>query len=349
MTTIDWNQGKVRFIDQSLLPTHEVYVETEDYRVVGDAIQRLAIRGAPAIGVAAAFAIVLAVNDRRIANSRALETEFHTATEYLARTRPTAVNLFFAISRMKQVFASVPHDDTDAVRFLLLEEAQTIKREDIDACRRIGENGASFIKPGSSVLTHCNAGALATAGEGTALSVITTAARLGNVLRVYVDETRPLLQGARLTSWELVKLGLEVVLITDNTAGWLMQQRKVDAVIVGADRIAANGDVANKIGTYPLAVLAARHGIPFYVAVPTSTIDLETESGGSIPIEERAAEEVTHIAGIRVAAEGVRVYAPAFDVTPHELVTAIITERGIARAPYGGALEALKRAKVDAA
>jgi len=349
MTTIDWNQGKVRFIDQTRLPAHEVYVETEDYRVVGEAIQRLAIRGAPAIGVAAAFAIVLAINNRRTADPHTLETEFNTASEYLARTRPTAVNLFFALSRMKQVFSSIPHDDTGTVRCLLLEEAQTIKREDIDACRSIGENGASFIKPGSSILTHCNAGALATAGEGTALSVITTAARQGNVLRVYVDETRPLLQGARLTSWELVKQGLEVVLITDNTAGWLMQQRKIDAVIVGADRIAANGDVANKIGTYPLAVLAARHGIPFYVAVPTSTIDLETESGRSIPIEERAAEEVTHIAGIRVAADGVRVYAPAFDVTPHELVTAIITERGIAGAPYAGALEVLKRAKVDAA
>lgn len=349
MTTIDWNEGKVRFIDQTRLPASEVYVETDDYRVVGEAINRLAIRGAPAIGVAAAFALVLAAYKHDTESSRALETEFRTAAEYLAGTRPTAVNLFAAINRMQLTFASASHESMMTVRARLLEEAQAIQREDIDACRKIGEYGATLLKPASSVLTHCNAGALATAGEGTALSVITTAARQGKVARVFVDETRPLLQGSRLTSWELIKQGLEVVLITDNSAGWVMQQKKVEAVLVGADRVAANGDVANKIGTYPLAVLAARHGVPFFVAIPTSTIDLQTASGRDIPIEERAEEEVTHIRGVRVAAEGVQVYAPAFDVTPHELVTAIITERGIVRAPYAETLRSLKRAAVGAA
>jgi len=346
MTTVDWIEGKVRFIDQTRLPADEVYIETDDYRVVGEAIKRLSIRGAPAIGVAAAFGVVLAVNVRRLTRPGEMEAEFRTAMEYLASTRPTAVNLFTALHRMECAYTSVLHGDPAAMRKCLLDEARAIQQEDIEACRKIGENGATLINPDSSLLTHCNAGALATAGEGTALSVITTAARQGKVLRVYAGETRPLLQGARLTAWELVKQGLEVILITDSTAGWLMQQRRVDAVIVGADRVVANGDVANKIGTYPLAVLAARHGLPFYVAIPTSTIDLGMASGREIPIEERGEEEVTHIAGIRIAAEGVQVYAPAFDVTPHELITAIITERGIARPPYPEALGFLKRDEV---
>jgi methylthioribose-1-phosphate isomerase len=349
MTTIDWHEGKVRFIDQTRLPADEVYVETDDYRVVGDAIKRLAIRGAPAIGVAAAFALVLAMKNHALRTPRAREAEFSNAADLLSRTRPTAVNLFNAISRMKLAFALISHDDPETSRVRMLEEARAIQREDVDACRKIGEYGATLIQPASSLLTHCNAGALATAGAGTALSVITTAAKQGKVTRVYVDETRPLLQGARLTSWELVNEGLEVVLITDNTAGWLMQQRRVETVIVGADRVVANGDVANKIGTYPLAVLAARHGIPFYVAIPTSTIDVQTASGSDIPIEERAKEEVTYFGGVRVAAEGVLVYAPAFDVTPHELVTAIITEQGIVRPPYAESLAALKRTTAGSA
>jgi methylthioribose-1-phosphate isomerase len=342
MTSVAWAAGKVRFIDQTRLPDEEVYIETEDYLVVCDAIKKLQIRGAPAIGVAAAFGVLLAVNDPKITAAGDLEKVFNTASDHLSKTRPTAVNLFNSLSRMRSVFRASVGGNPEKVRSRLEQEALAIQQEDIDACRKIGEFGAALIMPGSSILTHCNTGALATAGEGTAQSVITTAARQGKVVRVFADETRPLLQGARLTSWELLKHGIDVTLITDSTAGYLLQQRKVNAVIVGADRIAANGDVANKVGTYPLAVLADRHEVPFYVAAPTSSIDPGTKSGRDIPVEERAGEEVTHIKGIRIAAQGVGVYAPAFDVTPNELVNAIVTECGILKQPYIDSIAGLK-------
>lgn len=334
MTSVEWTASKVRFIDQTRLPHDEVYIETADYHVVAEAIKRLQIRGAPAIGLAAAFAILLAVNDKRIKSLNDLDEGFTTASRDLSQTRPTAVNLFTALDRMQKVYRAFHSTTIKNIRLELEREALTIQQQDVDACRSIGEHGAKLIKPGSSILTHCNTGALATAGEGTAQSIIATAARQGKILRVFVDETRPLLQGSRLTSWELVKHGIEAILITDSTAGFLMQQRRVDAVIVGADRIAANGDVANKIGTYSLAVLADRHGVPFYVAAPTSSVDVTTKSGNDIQVEERNEEEVTHVQGIRVAAEGVHVYAPAFDITPNKLVTAIVTEYGVLKPPF---------------
>jgi len=339
MTSVEWTAGKVRFIDQTRLPHNEAYIETADYHVVAEAIKKLQIRGAPAIGVAAAFAILLAVNEKRINTLHDLGDGLTTASRILSQTRPTAVNLFTALGRMQKTYRVFQSATVEEIRNVLEREALAIQQEDIDACRKIGEEGARLIQPGSSILTHCNTGGLATAGDGTAQSVITTAARQGKILRVFADETRPLLQGARLTSWELMKHGIEVILITDSTAGFLMQQRRVDAVIVGADRIAANGDVANKIGTYSLAVLAEKHGVPFYVAAPTSSVDLTTKSGNDIRVEERAAEEVTHVQGIRVAAEGVQVYAPAFDITPNKLVTAIVTEYGVLKPPFYQSLE----------
>ena len=336
MNAVEWIDGRVRFIDQTRLPHEELYVETADYRIVAEAIRKLRIRGAPALGVAAAYGCVLPLcvsGDPGDVRSRFLE-----AVELLSRTRPTAVNLFASLERMRQVFEETGPANLDTLRTALLDAAHAIRTGDADACRRIGEFGAALIHPGARILTHCNTGALATAGEGTAQSVIATAYRQQKIVRVYVDETRPLLQGARLTSWELVRLGIDTVLITDGTAGMVMRQGLVDAVIVGADRIAANGDVANKIGTYSLAVLAHAHGIPFYVAAPVSTIDGGTAEGKEIVIEERAPEEVTHWGGKRIAAEGVRVYAPAFDVTPNNLVSAIITDRGVVRPPFAETL-----------
>lgn len=344
MTSIDWVEGKVRFIDQTRLPAEEIFIETSDYHVVGDAIRRLGIRGAPAIGVAAAFALLLSIGDKKVASRNELEAELLRAIDFLSKTRPTAVNLFTALSRMKGAYQSVAHAGVAAIRQRLREEALMIQQEDIDACHMIGEYGAGLIVPGSSVLTHCNTGMLATAGEGTAQSVITTAARQNKIVRVFADETRPLFQGARLTAWELLRNNIDVTLITDSTAAYLMQQRQVNAVLVGADRIAANGDTANKIGTYSLAVLAERHSIPFYVAAPRSTIDHAISSGDDIPVEQRSEEEVTHVAGTRIAAQGVKVYAPAFDVTPHHLITAIITEVGVLKAPFHQAIAAIRSA-----
>jgi len=342
ITSVEWVAGKVRFIDQTRLPSEEVIEETSDYTVVADAIKKLKIRGAPAIGVAAAFALLLAIEDKKILTLRSLEEELHAAIHLLSQTRPTAVNLFAALDRMRRVYQSVRHDDVGTVRLRLNREAHCIQQEDIEACRKIGEHGAALIAPGSSILTHCNTGALATAGEGTAQSIITTAARQNKIVRVFVDETRPLFQGARLTSWELVKHNIEVVLITDSTAGYLMQQRKISAVIVGADRIAANGDTANKVGTYSIAVLAELHAVPFYIAAPTSTIDLGTESGSQIQVEQRNEEEVTHVGGKRIAAEGVKVFAPAFDITPNRLIIAIITEAGVLKPPFDSAIASLR-------
>jgi methylthioribose-1-phosphate isomerase len=346
MVTVEWHDGKVRFIDQTQLPQREMYITTDDYRVVGEAIRRLQIRGAPAIGVAAAFAACLATRDA-VSLAAGLQNLL-TAIKELSATRPTAVNLFTALRRIRRAGEDPALTTVQELRRSLLDEACAIQREDVEACRLVGERGAQLISPGSAILTHCNAGALATAGEGTALSIVATAFRQGKVTRVFADETRPLLQGARLTSWELVRQGIPVTLITDSTAGTVLRRGMVQAVIVGADRIAANGDVANKVGTYPLAVLAARHGIPFYVAAPTSTIDMDTPSGDDIPIEERDPREVTHIAGNRVAADGVDVFSPAFDVTPNDLVTAVVTELGVLRPPFEESLRDIWRRSTGA-
>jgi len=334
MRSVEWIDDSLRFIDQTRLPLEEITVRTADVNVIAEAIRSLRIRGAPAIGVAAAFGVVLALNPLICRTRADCDQALAEAEKLLGGTRPTAVNLFAALRRMRAAFDGTPLDSPPAIRAALLQEAQSILQEDVAACARIGELGATLIEPGSILLTHCNTGALATAGEGTALSVIMSAAAGGKVTRVYVDETRPLFQGSRLTAWELVKRKIPVTIITDSTAGLLFLQKRIHAVLVGADRIAANGDTANKVGTYTLAVLAARHRIPFYVVAPTSTIDAATAAGDLVRIEERDSREVTHVGGIRVAAEGADVFAPAFDVTPNELITAIVTERGILRPPY---------------
>ncbi len=335
MVTIGWEGGKVRFLDQTLLPHEERSVLTGEYRVLGEAIRTLRIRGAPVIGVAAAFGCVLALSDPRLGSPADGRAALTTAISYLSGTRPTAVNLFGALERIRRIASRSEFATLEELRCEVLREALAIQEEDRAACGVLGRLGASLIEKGSSVLTHCNTGALATAGEGTALSAIVEAHRLGKLVRVFVDETRPLLQGARLTAWELLKHGIDTVLITDGTAATVLGSGRANAVFVGADRIAANGDVANKVGTYGLAVVADRHHVPFVVVAPTSTIDWEIANGGGIPIEERSPEEVTQWGGVRVAPEGVGVFSPAFDVTPNELISAIVTERGIVRAPYG--------------
>ncbi len=317
----------VRLLDQRRLPDEERWLELPDAEGVERAIRDLAVRGAPAIGVAAAYGV--AVEARRGAGVLRLRE----SAEALARARPTAVNLAWAIRRISRRIG--------LGAAVILAEAHAIRDEDEAACRRIGALGAPLLPPRARVLTHCNAGALATAGYGTALGVVRAAREAGNGISVLADETRPFLQGARLTAWELHRDGIPVTILTDGMAGWLMARREVDCVVVGADRIAANGDVANKIGTYGLAVLAAHHGIPFHVAAPWSTVDLATPDGGSIPIEERGGEEVVLLAGRRIAPEGVPARYPAFDVTPAELVTSIVTERGVVRAPLAGGLAAL--------
>jgi methylthioribose-1-phosphate isomerase len=338
--TVAWQDGQVVMIDQRRLPGEEVYLRCRDYREVAAAIKDMAIRGAPAIGVAAALGIALGVRNSR-SEGEALRAAFGAICEEMAATRPTAVNLFWAIDRMRRRFESARADGGPALRDALLQEAQAIEEEDVAACRRIGDLGADLIPEQARVLTHCNAGALATAGYGTALGVIRSAARQGKIKSVLAGETRPYLQGARLTAWELSRDGIPTTLIADNMAGHMMARGEVDAVVVGADRIAANGDVANKIGTYTLAVLARENGLPFYVAAPVSTIDLRTPSGDAITIEERAPEEVTHHGGRRLAPEGIAVRNPAFDVTPHRYVTAIVCERGVARPPYAESLARL--------
>ena len=333
VASLEWSADKVRFIDQTKLPHREEVVETKDYRRVAEAIRRLEIRGAPAIGTAAAFAVVLAATEHHGDGTAEILSHVQEAIDTLSGTRPTAVNLFASMERMKRACERVRDRDDAAIRLALLHEAMEIQREDADSSRRIGEFGAALIEQGSTVLTHCNTGGLAAGGEGTANSVILEAHKRGKVQCVYIDETRPLLQGARLTAWEMKRNKINAVLITDSTAGFLMQLGRIDVVIVGADRIAANGDVANKIGTYSLAVLAQRHRIPFYVAAPLSTFDMDTPSGDAIPIEERDPSEITHIGGTRIAPEGVEAFAPAFDRTPHELVTALITDEGIINNP----------------
>jgi len=338
--TVAWEDGVVVMIDQRRLPHEEVLLRCRDHHEVADAIKDMAIRGAPAIGVAAALGLALGARVSR-SESGALRSEWSDMCATLAATRPTAVNLFWAIERMRRRFDAVSPQGGEALRRALLDEALAIQQEDLESCHRMGDLGAELLPAEARVLTHCNAGALATAGYGTALGVIRSAARLGKIKTVFADETRPWLQGARLTAWELLQDGIPTTLIADNMAGHLMARGEINAVVVGSDRIAANGDVANKIGTYSVAVLAKEHEIPFYVAAPVSTFDLATPSGKDIPIEERPADEVTHVAGHRVAPEGIAVRNPAFDVTPHRYVTAIVCERGVARPPFGESLRAL--------
>ena len=340
--TIEWTSaGTVRLIDQRKLPLEEVYVECRDLADVAHAIRTMQIRGAPAIGVAGAMGLALGAKTIRTDGFAAFFEELSRKGEELLRTRPTAVNLAWGIERMKRCAEKNRDLPVPAIVQALIQEAQAIREEDIRGNRQMGEYGKAFIPDGAAVLTHCNAGALATAGYGTALGVIRAAHAAGKRVSVWVDETRPFLQGARLTAWELHKDGIAVTLITDNMAGHLMQRGRIDLVIVGADRIARNGDVANKIGTYTLAVLAKEHGIPFCVAAPMSTLDLSLKAGDEIPIEERSPEEVTTWAGIRTAPVGISVVNPVFDVTPARYITAIITDRGVARPPYGASLEAL--------
>ncbi len=344
--TIEWTEDGVRMIDQTRLPTEEVYRDYADYRGVAEAIRSMVIRGAPAIGVAAAMGIALGVRNSVATTEAELRAEFETIAETLSRTRPTAVNLFWAVKRMRSVFeeslvgSAAEAEKIAATKARLVQEAQRILSEDIAVNEAMGRHGAALLSDSSTVLTHCNAGALATGGYGTALGVIRAAVAQGKHIQVFADETRPFLQGARLTAWELAKDGIPVTLITDNMAGHFMKQGQVQAAVVGADRIAANGDVANKIGTYTIAVLARENNIPFYVAAPLSTIDLNIVSGEQIPIEERSATEVKQLAGVSVAPQEVAARHPAFDVTPHRYITAIITERGIAREPYTESLKA---------
>jgi methylthioribose-1-phosphate isomerase len=335
--TVQWRNGTVVMIDQRLLPAQQVYRVCRDYREVARAIKDMVIRGAPAIGVAAAFGIALGLRQAR----RDVPRAFERICQTFAVTRPTAVNLFWAIERMRRAFARVRTCSVQEIRAALLREAQAIHAEDVAANRALGEYGAALIPRGAQVLTHCNAGALATAGYGTALGIVRAAHDAGKHISVMATETRPFLQGARLTAWELKTDHIPATLITDNMAGHFMHSGRISCVIVGADRVAANGDVANKIGTYTLAVLAHRHHIPFYVAAPTSTIDLHCPAGGRIPIEDRNPAEVTHIGNRQIAPSGIPVANPAFDVTPHRLVTAIVTERGVARAPYKTSLRRL--------
>ena len=339
--TLEWADAGVRFIDQTKLPTEEVYVTCTSYEEVADAIRTMIVRGAPAIGVAAAMGIALGALQSQAKALPEFEREFDAVCSVLAKTRPTAVNLFWAIQRMREKLVQVRCLPIAQIKAELVAEAKRTLVEDIAANEAMGQHGAVLLPAIGGVLTHCNAGALATAGYGTALGVIRAAVASGKQLRVFADETRPFLQGSRLTAWELMKDGIPTTLIADNMAGAMMRLGKIDAVIVGADRIAANGDVANKIGTYTVAVLAKEHNIPFYVAAPISTVDLNTPDGSGIPIEQRASTEVTHLAGKQIAPDDVRVENPAFDVTPGKFVAAIITERGVARAPYGESLAKL--------
>ena len=332
-------------LDQRLLPNEEKYLMLRSYEEVADAIKQMVVRGAPAIGVSAAMGLALGANQSVATSIADLEFDFNFMCKVMEATRPTAVNLFWAVERMRGVIARAKTEnihDVEEVKKKLTEEALLIYNEDIEANRAIGLFGGELIKDGATVLTHCNAGALATAGDyGTALGVIRGAIDAGKKVAVIADETRPFLQGARLTAWELTKDSIPVTVITDNMAGHVMKQGKVDCVVVGADRIAANGDAANKIGTYMVAVLAKQHNIPFYVAAPLSTVDLSTPTGEAIPIEERDAREVTHVRDHQLTPDGVEVHNFAFDVTPNELIAAIITDRGVARPPYTESLRTL--------
>jgi len=344
--TLEWTSSGVRFIDQTKLPTEETYITCTTHEQVADVIRNMVVRGAPAIGVAAAMGVALGIQNSKATTVPALESDFNSIAEIIAATRPTAVNLFWGIRRMREKFDSIKSRPIPEIKSALVEEAQRMHAQDIAANQAMGRHGATLMPDRGGVLTHCNAGALATAGYGTALGVIRAAVEQGKKIHVYADETRPFLQGSRLTAWELMKDGIPTTVISDNMAGAMMKQGKIGAIVVGADRIAANGDVANKIGTYTVAVLAKEHGIPFYVAAPFSTIDLATPDGSKIPIEQRNVKEVTHIAGRQMVPDGVSIENPAFDVTPAKYVSAIISERGIARAPYETSLRDLSREAV---
>ena len=341
LPTIAWEDGEVVMIDQRKLPSREVYVRCRTGRDVAKAIRTMVIRGAPAIGVAAAMGVALELRRSTATGTTQLATEFYRTCDLLAATRPTAVNLFWALERMKRVFAGAMRagQSTDELTATIIAEAARVHDENVASCRALGQHGAEVVPDEGRVLTHCNAGALATGGYGSALGVVRAAVEAGKRVVVYADETRPFLQGARLTAWELLRDGIETTVITDGMVGALMQSGRVDLVVVGADRIAANGDVANKIGTYTVAVLAREHDVPFYVAAPVSTIDLSTPDGAGIPIEERDAREVTHLGALQLTPDGARVWNPAFDVTPARLVAGIITERGICRPPFTESLK----------
>jgi len=339
--TIEWTGSAVVMLDQRLLPAQEIHQTCNDFREVAEAIRAMVIRGAPAIGIAAAMGIALGVKKAVASTVQELDPQFEKICNVIAGARPTAVNLFWAVERMKEVYRRSCAGGVEAVRAALVREAEAMHDEDIRANREIGRLGQALIADGARVLTHCNAGALATAGYGTALGVIRAAVEAGKHIQVYADETRPFLQGARLTAWELQKDNIPVTVITDGMAGHFMQLRRIDCVIVGADRIAANGDVANKIGTYSVAVLAKENGLPFLVAAPTSTLDLTIPDGSYIAIEERDPEEVRKLQGVLITSEHTAVANPAFDVTPNRYITAIVTERGVARPPYLQSLQAL--------
>lgn len=339
--TIQWTEAGVVMIDQTKLPRVTEFVTCKTYLEVAEAIRSMVIRGAPAIGVAAAMGVAIGALH---ADAARLDEQFGEICRVLAATRPTAVNLFWGIERMKRRYAALRGLPLEEIRAALVAEAQLVKQEDIEINRAMGRHGAPLIPDGRTVLTHCNAGALATAGYGTALGVIRAAVEAGKRIDVFADETRPFLQGARLTAWELQQDGIATTIITDNMAGHFMKAGRIGCVVVGADRIAANGDVANKIGTYSVAVLARENGVPFYVAAPISTLDLSLASGEQIPIEERAAKEVTEVFGVPVAPEGIAVQNPAFDVTPNRYIAGIITEKGVARAPFDQSLRALASA-----
>src|SRR4051794_1623541 len=345
--TLEWTDKGVRFIDQTKLPTEEVYVTCKTHEQCADGIRNMVVRGAPAIGVAAAMGIALGINNSKAETTGDLKRDFDAICDLIGKTRPTAVNLFWAIRRMQEKLERARIQPIGHIKQTLIEEAKRIHAEDIAANQAMGRHGATLMPSSGGVLTHCNAGALATAGYGTALGVIRAAVEQGKKIHVYADETRPFLQGSRLTAWELMKDGIPTTVISDNMAGAMMKQGKIGAIVVGADRIAANGDVANKIGTYTVAVLAKEHGIPFYVAAPISTVDMECPDGSQIPIEQRNGKEVTHIAGRQMVPDGVAVENPAFDVTPAKYVAAIITERGIAKPPYQDSLRQLAQVESE--
>ncbi|MBL7092287.1 MAG: S-methyl-5-thioribose-1-phosphate isomerase [Candidatus Omnitrophica bacterium] len=341
MKTIEWKNNKVRIIDQTKLPERFVYLNLDNLKSLWWAIRKLKVRGAPAIGIAAAFGVVLGMRASSAGTYRQFKKDLRRVIGYLKKARPTAVNLFWALERMEGQVQAHSHKSISFLKRLLLKEALEIMRQDRDICRRMARFGAGLVKQKDSILTHCNAGLLATADYGTALGVIYEAKKQGKGIKVYADETRPLLQGARLTAWELMKHKIDVTLICDNMAAQLMKEGKINKIFVGADRIAANGDAANKIGTYSLAVLADFHRIPFYVVAPASSFDLRLKSGREIPIEQRDPREVREVFGKRIAPRNVKVCNPAFDVTPHRLISAIVTERGILRKPYKDSLQRL--------
>src|SRR5215218_4209853 len=348
LPTIDWQDDAIVMVDQRKLPGQELYIRCRTAQEVARAIRTMVIRGAPAIGVAAAMGLALGMQRSTAKGTRQFAVEFQKTCDMMAATRPTAVNLFWAIDRMKQAFAEGAQagESPEELAARLEREARAIHDEDVASCKAMGRFGAAVVADGSRVLTHCNAGALATAGYGSALGVIRAAVEQGKRVAVFADETRPFLQGARLTAWELIRDGIETTVITESMAGPLMRAGEIDVVVVGADRIAANGDTANKIGTYTVAVLAREHKVPFYVAAPISTIDLATPDGDHIPIEERDQREVTHLGSSRLTPIGAKIRNPAFDITPHRYIAGIITERGIFTAPYG---ETLRKALEGAA